>query len=167
MLTTLHLMKKPSPTRKLLGFTLLELLVVISIIGILVAIGAASFSVAQRQGRDARRRADMKAFQAAMEQCYAVVNDYDGGTGCTVPADNTVAASLQATVDGRITRVNDPANAANYIFRRNAIGYCACADLDVATGGNGAGCTAPVAPVTSNPPTITAGVTHFCVQQLQ
>lgn len=64
-------MKKPSPARKIFGFTLLELLVVISIIGILVAIGAASFSVAQRQGRNAKRRGDMKAVQNAMEQCRA------------------------------------------------------------------------------------------------
>ena len=45
------------------GFTLIELLVVIAIIAILVAIGITAFTSAQRQSRDARRMADMRAIQ--------------------------------------------------------------------------------------------------------
>jgi len=45
------------------GFTPIELLVVIAIIAILVAIGITAFTSAQRQSRDARRMADMRAIQ--------------------------------------------------------------------------------------------------------
>ncbi|MFZ1721320.1 MAG: type II secretion system protein, partial [Microgenomates group bacterium] len=45
------------------GFSLLELLVVISIIAILVAMGVAGFTTAQRKARDARRSGDLKAIQ--------------------------------------------------------------------------------------------------------
>ncbi len=54
------------------AFTLLELLVVIGIIAILVTLGIASYSTAQKKARDAKRSADLKSFQSAMEQCYAV-----------------------------------------------------------------------------------------------
>ncbi|MCM8787804.1 MAG: prepilin-type N-terminal cleavage/methylation domain-containing protein [Candidatus Omnitrophica bacterium] len=56
------------------GFTLLELLVVISIIGILIAVGVASYSTAQKKSRDSRRKSDLKAIQNAMEECYSINN---------------------------------------------------------------------------------------------
>ncbi len=63
------------------GFTLLELLIVIAIIGILVAMGTVSYSTAQKKARDATRRGDMKAIQNALEQYYAANgNQYPGGT---------------------------------------------------------------------------------------
>lgn len=49
------------------GFTLIELLTVIAIIGILAAIIGANVSSARRQARDARRLADIKAIQTAVE----------------------------------------------------------------------------------------------------
>ena len=52
------------------GFTLIELLVVVSVIAILSAIGIAAYSGASKKSRDARRRADMKAIQSALEQYY-------------------------------------------------------------------------------------------------
>ncbi len=58
------------------GFTLLELLVTISIIGILLGIGSVSFSTAQKRGRDSRRQSDLKAIQKSLEQCYAVDSEY-------------------------------------------------------------------------------------------
>lgn len=65
------------------GFTLVELLVVISIIAILSVIGITVFSSAQKSGRDAKRRMDLKAIAQALEQ-YKMVNGaypYNGGVG--------------------------------------------------------------------------------------
>lgn len=54
------------------GFTLLELLVVIGIIAILIALGAVSYSSAQKKARDTKRKSDMKDIQNALEQYYSV-----------------------------------------------------------------------------------------------
>lgn len=54
------------------SFTLLEMLVVIGIIAVIIGFGAVSYSSAQRRARDAKRRADLKAIQNAMEQYYSV-----------------------------------------------------------------------------------------------
>lgn len=56
------------------GFTLLELLVVMVILGLLAAIGLGSFMSSQRKGRDARRKADLTAIKSALELYY---NDFD------------------------------------------------------------------------------------------
>jgi len=61
------------------GFTLLELLVVVSIIGLLMAMGFVAYSTAQKRGRDAKRRGDVKSMQDGFEQYYAA-NSYSYDT---------------------------------------------------------------------------------------
>jgi len=56
------------------AFTLLEILVVIGIIGIMVAMGTASYSTAQKKARDAKRKTDLRTIQNALEQYYSVCN---------------------------------------------------------------------------------------------
>jgi len=56
--------------RKNSGFTLIELLVVIAIIGILSSVVLASLNSARQKGRDARRVADVKQLQLALELSY-------------------------------------------------------------------------------------------------
>lgn len=53
------------------GFTMIELLVVISIIVLLITIGLTSFSTAQKKGRDAKRKSDLRDFKNALEQYYS------------------------------------------------------------------------------------------------
>lgn len=52
------------------GFTLVELLVVISIIAILSVIGLTIYSTVQKNVRNTRRKADINAIAAAMEANY-------------------------------------------------------------------------------------------------
>jgi uncharacterized protein (TIGR02145 family)/prepilin-type N-terminal cleavage/methylation domain-containing protein len=55
------------------GFTLIELLVVIAIIGILATLAVVALSTARSSSRDAKRLADLKQLQTALEVYY---NDY-------------------------------------------------------------------------------------------
>ena len=84
------------------GFTLIELLVVIAIIGILASVVLASSNSARMKSRDARRLADVKQLQVALEMYFddnannypAVITDLSGATACgakacisTIPID--------------------------------------------------------------------------------
>ena len=61
------------------GFSLIELLVVISIIGILVAAATASWTNAQQKSRDSKRKSDLKAIQQALELYLQDNGTYPGG----------------------------------------------------------------------------------------
>lgn len=72
------------------GFTLIELMVVVAIIGILMAAGIVAFTGAQQGARDAKRRADMDALAKALEQYYSNTQDYYGsGSGSDVTSWTT------------------------------------------------------------------------------
>lgn len=64
-----------------LGFTLLELLIVIAVIGGLAAIAVATFPAAGKRAKDATRMNDMKQYQTAMETYNNKVGSYYVTTG--------------------------------------------------------------------------------------
>ncbi|MBI2485197.1 type II secretion system protein [Candidatus Uhrbacteria bacterium] len=63
------------------GFTLLEVLIVVSIIAILGAASALGVSAARSKMRDARRLSDMRQLQSALEDYYKEFNQYPTGEG--------------------------------------------------------------------------------------
>jgi len=56
--------------KNIFGFTLVELLVVISIIGILTMIGAVAYSGAQKKARDTQRKTELDALSKALMMYY-------------------------------------------------------------------------------------------------
>ncbi|MDD5416259.1 MAG: type II secretion system protein [Candidatus Daviesbacteria bacterium] len=58
------------------GFTLVELLIVISIIAILSTVGLVIYSGVQKSARAAKRTQDLKAIQTALEVYYSVNKTY-------------------------------------------------------------------------------------------
>jgi len=58
------------------GFTLVELLVVVAIIGILAAVGMVMYAGVQKNARIAKRIQDLKAIQTALELYYSVNKTY-------------------------------------------------------------------------------------------
>lgn len=63
------------------GFSLVELLVVISIIAILSTVGFTTYTQAQVVARDSRRKEDLKAIQGALESYYQVNRTYPQSGG--------------------------------------------------------------------------------------
>lgn len=64
------------------GFTLVEILVVVAIIGILAAIVVLNISDANIQARDAKRKSDLNAIATALETYYSIHHKYPvGGAG--------------------------------------------------------------------------------------
>lgn len=88
------------------GFTLIELMVVISIIGILVAIGAVSYRKTYQLTRDSRRKADLAQIQQALES-YRTENG-------TYPSTNSWKSSLSPTYLSTIP--TDPKTGSDYSY---------------------------------------------------
>jgi len=61
------------------GFTLIELLVVIAIIGLLSTLSILALNTARARARDAKRIADVKQIQTALEMYYNDNNAYPAG----------------------------------------------------------------------------------------
>lgn len=93
------------------SFTLLEMLVVIGIIAMLVTLGFASYSTAQKKARDAKRQGDLKSIQSAYEQYYSVCDfKYPSSlpdSGSKLTATTAICTSLTADVD-LLTIPTDP-----------------------------------------------------------
>ena len=78
------------------GFSLIEMLVVITIISILLASGTYSYTSSQKKGRDGRRKAELKSVQQALEIYYQQNGQYPdqsaGAIKCKTATDTTVIA---------------------------------------------------------------------------
>lgn len=117
------------------GFTLLELLVVIAIIGILSAVGLGSYMNSRKKGADARRRADLKEIQNAMEQAYAIDGAYPTTeAGVDALFSDGVMPSPPGSLD--TTYIQDISTGSSYAF---------CATLEVETGNCDAASDTPCA----------------------
>ncbi|EKD53171.1 MAG: hypothetical protein ACD_61C00122G0004 [uncultured bacterium] len=137
------------------GFTLLELLVVIGIIGVLVALATVAYSTAQQSSRNARRKQDLVAVQNALEQYYS-------DNSFKYPTDGTCQAAI---ANMKSSWPVDPNTEEDYLLKDGSCGidgatYCICANLEptgAATSGNsGADCAWTA-----------LAKTHYCVGSLQ
>lgn len=133
------------------GFTLFELLVSISIIGILIALGTVSFTTAQQSGRDSRRRSDVTGIRNALEQYYAKNTGYPAS--CSDSAEVVEVLPNGFPVD---PKNGDP----NYVYEIDcsASTYCACALLEREGTGNSA---------TDDCTDFVTNGDYFCAQNLQ
>jgi len=75
---------KAGPFRRAGGFSLVELLVVISIMAVLAAITLPNFMGARERARDAQRESDMNAIKNSLRMYYNDNQAYPTGTGGTL-----------------------------------------------------------------------------------
>ncbi len=83
-----------------LGFTLVEILVVISIIGILAGIVLIGPGNARQRARDAKREADIMEIQWAMERYYNDHYEYPSELGQLAPPNNSYLPSIPEDPSG-------------------------------------------------------------------
>ena len=117
------------------GFTLVEILVVATIIGFLATLGMVGYQAAGKSGRDAKRKGDLEQIRSALEI-------YKSENSGVYPAVNScVPAGL---APGYINTIpSDPNTTYKYCYIPGAApikSYTLCVSLEAASGGLIAAC---------------------------
>jgi len=113
------------------GFTLIELMVVMAIIGILAGLALTGFTAAKKTARDGKRKSDLEQIRSALEMYKADNNQYPAGSG-------RVSAVLATPLNGYLEIPSDPGIYSYYYNQISDNEYQICAHLE--TGGTSALC---------------------------
>lgn len=107
------------------GFTLIELIVVMAIIGVLVAIASVGYGGVQKSARDAKKIQDLNAIQRAMEMAFNKIGESYPST----PADLLATGTLDVWPEV-------PKVGGGYSLSSDGTTYCSCIWLEMNKGGN-------------------------------
>lgn len=102
----------PSISKADKGFTLIEIIVVVAVIGILSLVVFASFEDSRKKGRDTARHADIQQLGAAVQVYGATYNRYPAAL------EDLVTADLFATLP------TDPLGTDEYVYAYENKGNC-------------------------------------------
>ena len=133
-------MKTQQPIKRT-GFSLVELLITVSIIAILIAIGVASYATINRQSRDTKRKSDLEQIRSALEMYRADIGSYpSAGSGSFVAASSAtdVLVGLTPSLVSTYLPVipTDPKSTQSYMYKAtnpsggDYYGYCLSALLE-------------------------------------
>ncbi len=82
------------------GFTFVELLVVITIIGLIFSSGVVAYGSITTRSRDTRRRSDLEAIRQSLEMCRSLTGEY--------PSDIYSAGGLSCSITGPVLMATVP-----------------------------------------------------------
>jgi prepilin-type N-terminal cleavage/methylation domain-containing protein len=138
------------------GFTLLEVLIVVVIIGILGGIALAMFTTQKDKAHDADAKSNASGLAAAMKSCYVETSDYNdcdgsgandklGSTGLPMgPGAGQVSVNVTATDSFVVTAISKATNGGGthkYMVSESS-GGALTRTCSVGSGNNGGGCNA-------------------------
>jgi type IV pilus assembly protein PilE len=107
--------------KKLRGFTLIEILVVIALIGVLAGLLIVSFQGVRKSARDGRRKADIEQIRAGLEMCRQQTRSYPVGTNYL---------SVAACSNLFPSSIADPLPGYQYYYNSNGTTFILCAYLE-------------------------------------
>lgn len=127
------------------GFTLIEIMIVIVLIGIIMMISMGAFMSSRKSARDGKRKADLEAVRSAVEMYRSDLNSY--------PANAEVIFGGQLTDPVDVNKVymhlvpQDPLNSSGrtYTYVRTLNSYLLCAYLENPPPSLSVGCSARAA----------------------
>ena len=112
------------------GFTLIEILIVVAIIGILASVVLVGLGPLQRQGRDARRISDLKQVQTGLELYY----NRNGFYPTMSVTDQTGWSNLSSDLIGADIGISnvpiEPNTSRSYLYESDGNVYVLGATLD-------------------------------------
>lgn len=140
------------------GFTLIEILVSVTILAVLTAIAVTSYSSINKKSRDTKRKSDLSQLQTALEMYRSDYGYYPNvNTGSFATADNLNSALV--TTGGYMPAIpDDPSSSATYYYASyGAVSgvyykYCVCTKFEStpADSGTCSGAGAPSLPAACN-----------------
>lgn len=123
-------MERTKQRKNSTGFSLIELLVVATIIIILSAIGLVTFQNAGQNARNGKRKADMETVRQALVLYRSDGNPYPADDFESVTADLITAGYLSAPAP------TDPKEDSGYVYTDMPNGFCICALMEGTNQGN-------------------------------
>lgn len=124
-------MKKTSILSKTEGFTLVEILVVVTIIALLASLAAISYSQFVKQARDAKRKTDIEQIRAAIE----LYRNFDATGTYPLSLDFSGSGTVADATTTYLSKIpNDPLSPTGYTFYFESLSsntdYRLCAYLE-------------------------------------
>ncbi len=113
------------------GFTLLEVLLVLAILGILAGFSATNYIESLKKSRDGKRNADLQQIRGALELYRSNIGSYPGPTG-TYGLPFGTGGLIDALNNTYMTKIpQDSKPGQTYFYTTSADDYTLAADLEV------------------------------------
>lgn len=94
--------------KKAYGFTIVELLIVIVVIGILAAISIVAYNNVQQKARDSQRAQDIRTIAKALEMYYTDYGEFpNSACGASCPPGKKGGTTVATTADGSWSVLED------------------------------------------------------------